>query len=86
MARVTRKRCCAEFKARVALEAIKGGQTLAELASRHGIHLTMIAAWKRQAIERMTAIFGSKADAASVASEADLVRLHARIGQIIDRD
>jgi transposase len=86
MASVTHKRYCAEFKARVVLEAIKGGQTLAELASRHGVHLTMIAAWKRQAIERMTATFGGKADVASVASEAGLARLHARIGQIIDRD
>ena len=46
-----------EFKAKVALEAIKGEQTLAELAAKHGIHQTMIAAWKRQAIEGMAGIF-----------------------------
>ena len=45
----TRKRYGADFKAKVALEA------MAELASRHGIHPTMIATWKRQAIDGMAA-------------------------------
>ena len=48
MGKVTRKRYGAEFKAKVALEAIKGELTLAELSSKHGVHQTMIAAWKRQ--------------------------------------
>jgi transposase-like protein len=43
MGKVTRKRYTAEFKAKVALDAIRGELTLAELASRHGIHQTMIA-------------------------------------------
>jgi len=47
MGKVTRKRYTAEFKAKVALEAIKGDLTLAELAGKHGIHQTMIATWKR---------------------------------------
>jgi transposase len=87
MAKVSRKRYSAEFKARVALDAIKGEQTLAELASKHGVHLTMIATWKRQAIEGMATIFGARSDAASTASEADLARLHAKIGQlVVERD
>jgi transposase len=49
--KTTRKRYTGEFKARVALEAIRGDRTLAELAAKHGIHPTMIATWKRQAIE-----------------------------------
>ena len=44
MGKVTRKRYSAEFKAKVALEAMKGEQTLAELGARHGIHQAMIAA------------------------------------------
>jgi transposase-like protein len=55
MGKVTRKRYGADFKAKVALDAIKGEQTLAELAelaAKHGIHQTMIAAWKRQAPQR----------------------------------
>ncbi len=49
--KTTRKRYSADFKAKVALEAIRGDLTLAELAAKHGVHHTMIAAWKRQAID-----------------------------------
>ena len=42
----TRKRFSAEFKAKVALEAIKGHETVAELATKHSLHLSQIAAWK----------------------------------------
>ena len=48
--KTTRKRYSAEFKSKVALEAIRGDLTLAELAAKHGIHHTMIASWNRQAI------------------------------------
>jgi transposase-like protein len=47
--KTTRKRYSAEFKAKVAMEAIRGDLTLAELAAKHGVHHTMIGAWKRQA-------------------------------------
>jgi len=53
--KTTRKRYSADFKAKVALEAIRGDLTLAELAAKHGVHHTMIAAWKRQAIDGMAA-------------------------------
>lgn len=61
--KVTRKRYGAEFKAKVALEAIKGDLTLAELSAKHGMHQTMIAAWKRQAIEGLASMFSGKAEA-----------------------
>jgi transposase len=87
MGKVTRKRYSADFKTKVALEAIKGDLTLVELSTKHGIHQTMIATWKRQAIEGMSATFSGKAEAASAASEADLARLHAKIGQlVVERD
>ena len=44
----TRKRYSADFNAKVALEAIRGDLTLAELGSKHGIHHKMIAAWNRR--------------------------------------
>jgi transposase-like protein len=44
--KTTRKRYSADFKAKVALEAIRGDLTLAELGSKHGIHHTTIAAWR----------------------------------------
>ena len=51
--KTTRKRYSADFKAKVALEAIRGDLTLAELAAKHGVRHTMIASWKRQAIDGM---------------------------------
>lgn len=87
MGKVTRKRYSADFKAKVALEAIKGEQTLAELGGKYGIHQTMIAAWKRQAIENMATLLSTKSEAAPAATAADVDKLHARIGQlIVERD
>jgi transposase len=86
MMKTTRKRYGAEFKAKVALEAIRGEMTLAELAARHRVHPTMITAWKRQAIEGMAATFSGKAEAVT-ASQAELTKLHAKIGQlVVERD
>lgn len=83
----TRKRYSAEFKARVALEAIRGDLTLAELAAKHGIHHTMIAAWKRQAVDGMASTFSGAGDAAKAASDAEVEKLHAKIGQlVVERD
>lgn len=87
MMKTTRKRYGAEFKAKVALEAIRGEMTLAELAARHGVHPTMITAWKRQAIEGMAATFSGKAEAVTAAREAEWTKLHAKIGQlVVERD
>ncbi|GGC39816.1 hypothetical protein GCM10011371_28960 [Novosphingobium marinum] len=83
----TRKRYSADFKAKVALEAIRGDLTLAELATKHGIHHTMIAAWKRQAVEGMADTFCGASDDARAASEAEVEKLHAKIGQlVVERD
>ena len=87
MGKVTRKRYSADFKAKVALEAIRGELTLAELAAKHGIHQTMIATWKRQAVEGMSATFGGGGAAAQGVSEAEVTKLHAKIGQlVVERD
>ncbi|WP_100225176.1 MULTISPECIES: IS3 family transposase [Gluconobacter] len=83
MGKVTRKRYAAEFKSRVALEAIRGELTLAELASKHGVHQTMIAQWKRQAVEGMAATFSGKAVSEPPVSTADVEKLHAKIGELL---
>ena len=46
-----------KFKARVALEALKGDVTLAALASRHGVHATQIATWRKQLLEHAGEVF-----------------------------
>lgn len=85
--RTTRKRYLADFKAKVALEAIRGDLTLAELAAKHGIHHTMIASWKKQAIEGMASTFSGAADMARASGEAEVEKLHAKIGQlVVERD
>ena len=87
MGKVTRKRYSADFKTKVALEAIKGSETLAELSAKHGIHQTMIATWKRQAIEGMAGTFSGKSEAAPGHSEEEVAKLHAKIGQlVVERD
>ncbi len=75
-----RKRYSADFKAKVA--ALRGELTTAQLATKHGIHQTMVGEWKRQAMEGLTAVFSDRSAAAETAraSEADVERLHAKIG------
>lgn len=62
-----RKRYSAEFKAKVALEAIRGDLTIAQLVAKHGVHQTLINAWKKQAVEGMAHVFSGRAEAAEVA-------------------
>ncbi len=82
-----RKRYSAEFKAKVALEAIRGEATMAELVSKHGVYQTLINAWKRQAIEGMAGVFAGKAEAAAAEREGELEKLHAKIGRlVVERD
>lgn len=81
--KTARKRYTSEFKARVALEAIRGEQTLAELAAKHGIHPTMIATWKRQAIDGMAGTFSGATEAAKATGDTEIEKLHAKIGQLV---
>ncbi len=85
--KTTPKRYTGEFEAEVALEAIRGDLTLAEPASRHGIRPTMIATWKRQAIEGMAATFVGASQASKAAGDTEIEKLHAKIGQlVVERD
>lgn len=84
-----RKRYSAEFKAKVALEALRGELTTAQLASKHSIHQTMVSEWKRQAVDGLTAVFSGRSDAEQTAksTEAEVEKLHAKIGQLlVERD
>lgn len=82
-----RRRFSSEFKAKVALEAIKGEQTVSEIAAKHGIHPTMISGWKRQAIDGMSGVFDAKTESAAATQQSEVEKLHAKIGQlVVERD
>jgi transposase len=82
-----RKQYSADFKAKVALDAIRGEQTNAQLSAKHGIHHTMINAWKKQAIEGMSGVFSGRAEAAGAVRDGEIDQLHAKIGQlVVERD
>ena len=84
---ITRRRFTAEFKAKVALEAIKGHQTVAELTTKHELHPTQIAAWKREAIEKLAKVFDDKGGEVQANRDAEVTKLHAKIGQlVVERD
>jgi transposase len=73
VSKTRRRRFSAEFKARVALESIRGEQTTQELASRFELHPSMITNWKRQDIDNMAAVFA--AAAAEPSTKVDDARL-----------
>jgi transposase len=83
----TRRRFTAEFKGKVALEAIRGELTVSELARKHGVHPNLIAGWKRQAVEGMAGIFDGKTGDRDQGREVEVRELHAKIGQlVVERD
>jgi transposase len=76
-----RKKYSAEFKAKVALAAIKNEDTTAQLAQRFGVHPTMITAWKKALIESAGDIF-DKNQKSRKKNDAKIDELHRQIGQL----
>jgi len=76
-----------EFKAKVALEAIRGEKTLSELASQFGVNVNQISKWKKEALEGMSDIFSGKKKNKEVSTQKEIERLHAKIGElVVERD
>ena len=74
----------AGFKARVALEAVKGERTVSEQAAEYGVHPTMTHQWERSLLEGAAGIFerGGKAAVAAEVAEERVRDLHAKIGEL----
>ncbi|MGF0540053.1 transposase [Agrobacterium sp. ES01] len=77
-----RKQHSPEFKAKVALEALKGEETASELASRFGVHPTMIHQWKRALLEGASDVFGRGGKRKPEIGEDEVKELHAKIGEL----
>jgi transposase len=81
-----RNRYSAEFKAKVALAALRNDETMAELAARFGVHPTMINAWKRSLVESAAAVF-QKGHKSRKQDEAQVDELYRQIGKLqVERD
>jgi len=77
-----RKQHAPEFKAKVALEAMTGEETAADLASRFGVHPTMIHHWKRALHEGVSGVFERGGRKKPVIDEEQVRELHAKIGEL----
>jgi len=82
MTKRPRRNHTAAFKAKVALAALKGDRTLADLAQQFDVHPNQITQWKAQLQEGAAGVFGSEARADATVPTVDLKSLHAKIGEL----
>ena len=83
----TRRRFTADFKAKVALEALRGDRTIQEIAVRHKVHPNQVSTWKRQEMDGLGEVFSNGAERAGRDHEAEVRDLHAKIGELtVERD
>jgi len=76
-----RRNHSAAFKAKVALAALKGDKTLAQISSEYDVHVNQIQSWRKQLKENMVSLFESGAEKRKE-SEAEVTALRAKIGQL----
>jgi transposase-like protein len=75
----------AEFKARVALEALKGIKTINQIAQDEGIHPVQVSTWKKELLDRLPEVFATAASDRTEADKAerDRARLERKVGQLV---
>ena len=81
MTRRKRRNHCSAFKAKVALAALKGERTLAELAEQFDVHPNQIQDWKKRLVDGADEVFGVNAIEAQH-TEREIAKLHSKIGQL----
>lgn len=79
---VMKKKYEPALKARVALEAVKGEKTLAEISSEYGVHSNLIAKWKKELIQRSASLFARPDNTMAKQNEDLTDKLHKTIGEI----
>jgi transposase len=82
MTKQSRRKFSADFKARVALEAIKNQKTLAELSQQFEVHSVTISKWKTEFLENMSVIFENGHDKKDNQESPEREQLYAQIGQL----
>jgi len=83
----TRRRFTGDFKAKVALDSLRGDRSIQEIATRNKVHPNQVSTWKRQAMDGLGAMFSNGADRARMDHDTEVHDLHAKIGQLtVERD
>ena len=87
MTKRPRRNHSSAFKARVALAAIKGEKTLAELAEQYDVHPNQITTWRSQLLEGAAGVFGAETKPDAAPPPIDVKTLHAKLGELtLERD
>ena len=82
MTKKTRRNHSPAFKSKVALAALKGEKTIAQLADQFGIHVSQVSDWKEQLLAGAVDLFEVRGGAKTAAPEIDVKSLHAKIGEL----
>ena len=77
-----RKKFSAEFKARVALEAIRGQKTISQISTEFKVHSSQISSWKKEALGRLVDMFNHKIENPAEAHSKEMDQLYQQIGKL----
>ena len=77
-----RKKFSAEFKARVALEAIRGQKTISQISAEFKVHSTQVTCWKKEALGRLVDMFNHKTENPAEAHSKEMDQLYQQIGKL----